>query len=253
MPGASTDTGCLHDVYWQGQTDRHREPMALVDATGRIIRTTPAFDDALRNRDGAGAALMLTAGGTWAGGTWAGGTSAGGTSAGVPGTAQGTEGQETGKPADGTGQRLRAAIAVEQPVLDAAIARAVRAIAPVAAAVRCPRRDGGAAVIVTLRPIPRWTATPGRVARAGAAAATLTLIDPLARPPAATTLWREAFDLTPSEAAVAALLVAGHSLESAAASRGSRATTLRVHLRHLFAKTGTARQSDLVALLLRMG
>jgi DNA-binding CsgD family transcriptional regulator len=231
-PSFSPDAGALHDPhlpdywpdYWQGRADGQREPMALVDTAGRVVRTTSAFDAALRNREGAGAALTL----------------------------RGVQG-------DAIGRRLRAAISIDQPALDAAIARAVRAVAPVATATRCPRRDGGAPLIVTLQPLSRSVAAPGRPPRRDAPgpiavpAATLTLIDPLARPPAATRLWCEAFDLTPSEAAVAALLVAGHSLESAAATRGSRATTLRVHLRHLFAKTGTARQSDLVALLLRMG
>lgn len=232
-PGFSPDAGTAPDSYWpdlywqgpywQGLADRQREPMALVDTAGRLVRTTPAFDRALGQPDGVAAALSLR------------------------------------NEADGAGQRLRAGVTAHQPALDAAIARAVRAVAPVAAAARCPRRDGGAAVVVTLQPIP-WGSrlprpdAPSAIAIAIAVpAATLTLIDPLARPPAATALWCEAFDLTPAEAAVAALLVAGHSLESAAATRGSRATTLRVHLRHLFAKTGTARQSDLVALLLRMG
>jgi DNA-binding CsgD family transcriptional regulator len=209
-----TDARASHDLYWQGQTDGQREPMALLDTAGRVIRTTLALDEALYHRHGAGAALTLR--------------------------------DDT---VDGSSRRLCTAIRIDQPALDAAIARAVRAVAPVAAAARCPRRDGGAAVVVTLQPLPRGS----RLTHADGAAATLTLIDPLARPPAAMTLWREAFDLTPSEAAVAALLVAGHSLESAAATRGSRAATLRVHLRHVFAKTSTARQSDLVALLLRMG
>lgn len=209
------DEPAPHDLYWQGQTDRQGEPMALLNAVGCVIRTTTAFDASLDQRSGAGAALTLS-----------------------------------GHRTEGITPRLRAANPVDQPILDAAIARAVRAVAPVATAARCARRNGGAAVVVTLQPLP-WAS---RLIRADhdAAAATLTLIDPLARPPAAMTLWREAFDLTHTEADVAALLVAGHSVESAAATRGNRAATLRVHLRHLFAKTGTVRQSDMVALLLRI-
>lgn len=214
-PVLPSDVRASHDLYWQGRCDRQRDPMALLDVAGRVIRTTRALDEALCRRDRAGAALTLQR-----------------------------------DRADDASRRLRTAMAADQPALDAAIARAVRAAAPVPAAARCPRRDGGTSLIVTLQPLP-WTGRQAH-ADADAAAATLTLIDPLARPPAATTLWREAFDLTPSEAAVAALLVAGHSLESAAATRGGSATTLRVHLRHVFAKTGTARQSDMVALLLRM-
>jgi DNA-binding CsgD family transcriptional regulator len=209
-----SDVRASHDLYWQGRTDAQREPMALLDTAGRVIRTTLAMDEALSHRHGAGAALTLR-----------------------------------DVTVDGTSRRLCTAIGSDQPALDAATARAVRAVAPVAAAVRCPRRDGGAAVVVTLQPLP-WGS---RLSHAESAAATLTLIDPLARPSAAMNLWREAFDFTRSEAEVAALLVAGHSLESAAAIRDSCAATLRVHLRHIFAKTSTARQSDLVALLLRMG
>lgn len=129
----------------------------------------------------------------------------------------------------------------------AALARATARSAPQAAAVRFHR--GMATLIVIARPIP-W---PTRLLHAPAGVAIATLIDPAHRPPPAPLLWREAFDLTPAEAGLAALLMTGHSLESAAAARDCRPATLRVHLRHVFAKTGVSRQSDLVALLARMG
>ncbi len=129
----------------------------------------------------------------------------------------------------------------------AALARATARIAPQAAAVRFHR--GATTLLLIARPIP-W---PTRLLHAPAGVAIATLIDPTHRPAPAPQLWREAFDLTPSEAQLAALLMAGHSLESAAAARDCRPATLRVHLRHVFAKTGVSRQSDLVALLGRIG
>lgn len=136
----------------------------------------------------------------------------------------------------------------ERARIAAAIARATARTAPQPAAVRfC--RGSGAALILIARPIP-W---PTRLLHAPAGVAIATLVDPTHRPAPATPLWREAFDLTPAEAELAALLMGGHSLESAAAARDCRPATLRVHLRHVFAKTGVSRQSDLVALLARMG
>jgi DNA-binding CsgD family transcriptional regulator len=145
--------------------------------------------------------------------------------------------------------RLMTACPAGQVRLDAAIGRAATRIAPVAAALRCPRPSGRAALIVVIHPIP-WAT---RLLHGGEGTAILTLIDPGQRLASTPGLWREAFALTPCEAALAVLLMAGHSLESAAAIRDCRPATLRVHLRRIFAKTATSRQSDLVALLARIG
>lgn len=59
----------------------------------------------------------------------------------------------------------------------------------------------------------------------------------------------EWFDMTPAEARLAALLADGRSLEDAATSRGVSVNAERFLLRGIFAKTGTSRQSELVALL----
>ena len=58
------------------------------------------------------------------------------------------------------------------------------------------------------------------------------------------------YGLTPAEAALAALLVEGLTLQQAAAARGVVVETARSHLKRIFAKTGTTRQSELVRLLL---
>ncbi len=57
------------------------------------------------------------------------------------------------------------------------------------------------------------------------------------------------FDLTPAEARLADRLVAGAPLDQIALSHAVSITTVRSQLRSIFAKTGTSRQAQLVALL----
>lgn len=56
------------------------------------------------------------------------------------------------------------------------------------------------------------------------------------------------FDLTESEARVFALIAGGKSPAEAAASLGVALSTVRTHLLHIFAKTGTGRQAELAQL-----
>ncbi|WP_375402289.1 helix-turn-helix transcriptional regulator [uncultured Sphingomonas sp.] len=83
------------------------------------------------------------------------------------------------------------------------------------------------------------------------AAALVTIVDPIAarRGPA---LYAQAFGLTPREAELAGALMAGHSVESAAAALAMSVATARIHLRRLFSKTDTTRQAELMRLLARM-
>jgi len=70
------------------------------------------------------------------------------------------------------------------------------------------------------------------------------------------TLLREAFTLTPAEARVAALLANGADTTACAQSLNLSLATVRTHLRNLFTKTGTHRQTELVgalAFVLRSG
>jgi DNA-binding CsgD family transcriptional regulator len=60
---------------------------------------------------------------------------------------------------------------------------------------------------------------------------------------------KDLFGLTPAQAAVAAKLTEGESLEHIAAKLRISLHTARDHLKIVFAKTGTSRQSQLVALL----
>jgi DNA-binding CsgD family transcriptional regulator len=86
----------------------------------------------------------------------------------------------------------------------------------------------------------------------GRAAVILQITDPLARVRPDPAILADAFDLTPSEAMLAADLLFGLSVGEAAAKRGRSVATVRTHLASLLAKTGTARQSDLVRLLSRL-
>lgn len=70
--------------------------------------------------------------------------------------------------------------------------------------------------------------------------------------PLAATRLRELFGLTRTEAAVAAGLGDGKSLENIAADLGTGIGTVRTHLKRVLAKTGTHRQAQLVALLVRV-
>lgn len=56
--------------------------------------------------------------------------------------------------------------------------------------------------------------------------------------------------LTRTEAALAGRLATGSSVEHAAGALGIAKTTARLHLQHIFKKTGTHRQADLVRLLI---
>jgi DNA-binding CsgD family transcriptional regulator len=57
------------------------------------------------------------------------------------------------------------------------------------------------------------------------------------------------FDLTPTEARLAAMLAQGHSLEDYARNRAVTVNAGRFLLKNIFAKTGVSRQAELVALL----
>ena len=58
------------------------------------------------------------------------------------------------------------------------------------------------------------------------------------------------YGLTPAEGRLAALLASGKHIESAAGLLGVSIHTVRTHLKHIFSKTETSSQSDLVRLIL---
>jgi len=63
---------------------------------------------------------------------------------------------------------------------------------------------------------------------------------------------QDVYDLTPAEAEVAARVLRGHGLQYVADELRVTLSTVRVHLQHVFEKTGTHRQAELVRLLIEL-
>ena len=62
---------------------------------------------------------------------------------------------------------------------------------------------------------------------------------------------RQLYGLTTAETRLACLLMEGNNIEDCCLHLGVRRTTIRMHLRNLFVKTGVQRQSELVSLLFK--
>lgn len=151
-----------------------------------------------------------------------------------------------GEGLDIVGGRLRAARPEDDDRLSAAI-RGLSGPTPRAAALRVRRGPGRSALTLAFYPLVRAAAAFARDDVVGL----VTIVDPAAAP-RRRSLFREAFALTARESEVADMLMAGHSIESAAAALEISRNTARIHLRQLFAKTETSRQSELVRLLGRL-
>ncbi len=109
------------------------------------------------------------------------------------------------------------------------------------------RPSGKRALTLFVRAVNRKTETP-----AAHEAAALVMILDAALPVEATELeLRQLYGFTSTEAQLANLLMEGMALEDCADELGIRRTTVRMHLRNIFAKTGARRQGELVSLLLK--
>ncbi|KAA0573520.1 helix-turn-helix transcriptional regulator [Azospirillum sp. B21] len=84
----------------------------------------------------------------------------------------------------------------------------------------------------------------------GKAVASLFLVDPQGWHRPSMTQLQACFGLTPAEAALALEILVGDGLQACAGRLGISQTTARTHLGHVFEKTGTRRQAELVRLLL---
>ncbi|HUR32507.1 MAG TPA: helix-turn-helix transcriptional regulator [Vicinamibacterales bacterium] len=82
--------------------------------------------------------------------------------------------------------------------------------------------------------------------------AMIVIIDPEHQRPISPRVFESLYGLTRREAALAEVLSRGESLQTAAAKLGMRYETARSHLRRVFDKTGTSRQSELVVLLTQL-
>jgi DNA-binding CsgD family transcriptional regulator len=133
--------------------------------------------------------------------------------------------------------------------IDRAISTALAAITHggTGGAVAVERPSGRRPWIVKVTPLPRW---PEALA-AFAPGALIRIIDADAAVPIdAPARWAEAFRLTPTETRlVAELMAADGDLTKAADQLGMRPSTARVHLRHIFDKTGVRGQAPLMRLL----
>jgi DNA-binding CsgD family transcriptional regulator len=108
------------------------------------------------------------------------------------------------------------------------------------------RRRDKAPVILRILPVPPSARVPFLGARA---LVTLTAMERRPGPHAA--LLAGAFGLTPAESRLASIIAAGGNPERAAEELKIAKATARNHLKAIFAKTATRRQSELVALLSR--
>jgi DNA-binding CsgD family transcriptional regulator len=126
--------------------------------------------------------------------------------------------------------------------MDASEGHALRA----AGFVAISRPSGARAYAVMVTPL---LAAPGKSVASDAVVA-LFVADPSARFTADSEALSELYQLTYSEAELVRLLAAGLSLEEAAEKRGVSLNTARSHLKHVFAKTETSRQGELVRLII---
>jgi DNA-binding CsgD family transcriptional regulator len=114
------------------------------------------------------------------------------------------------------------------------------------AAMCLSRRSGGRKLAAVVRSFPLANVPDGRSRPMVA----IFLRDPDAAAEPAHDIARQLFDFTPAEAQLAIELLNGLSLDEAVGKLGILRNTGRAHLRAIFSKTGVARQSELVRVLL---
>jgi DNA-binding CsgD family transcriptional regulator/PAS domain-containing protein len=110
----------------------------------------------------------------------------------------------------------------------------------------CERPSGKRPYIIHVLPLHR-AATPET---SSGATALVLIIDPEQEPEPAVALLRRLHGLTNTEAQVALRIVRGADLKQVSEELSVSVTTVRTHLQHLFAKTDTHRQAELIRHLL---
>lgn len=83
-------------------------------------------------------------------------------------------------------------------------------------------------------------------------AALVLIVDPTDRVRIDPILLQEALGLTPAEAEIAVLLAQGRTVRQIAAATGRGYSTVRTHLKHMFAKLGVSRQLEVAQLVLAL-
>jgi len=89
-----------------------------------------------------------------------------------------------------------------------------------------------------------------RPSAAGEVPVLLFVSDPDREPPPSAELLGLLFGLSPAEVKLTLALLQGHGLQASARAAGISLGTAHTHLRHIFSKTGTSRQAELVRLVL---
>lgn len=92
---------------------------------------------------------------------------------------------------------------------------------------------------------------PGQLVASGGPVASLLVVNPEAKLNLNPASLSELFGLTPTQGRIASLLATGSSVFEIAAELEIKASTVRSHLKHVFEKTNTERQAQLVLLLSR--
>jgi DNA-binding CsgD family transcriptional regulator/PAS domain-containing protein len=142
---------------------------------------------------------------------------------------------------------LRTYLPETTTALKAAIAKAAgneAAIGSAGVGVPAPQADGAPALIHVL-PLANGDVRTRIAPRASAALFITPAPDGFGTPPAALAAL---FDLSPAETRTLERLIAGDTLAHAADKLGIAVTTVRTHLAHIFEKTGTSRQAELIGL-----
>ena len=116
-------------------------------------------------------------------------------------------------------------------------------------AVLVPRTSGQRAYQVVVAPLrTRFRQFIGMAAPL----AVVLITDPEQPGPPKLDLLMQLYDLTPKEAAIAVKLSEAKSVEQTAEALGMTYQTARTHLRHIFSKTGTSRQTELLLLIAKL-
>ena len=119
---------------------------------------------------------------------------------------------------------------------------------PVSGSMQLGRVSGLPPFVVHIKPVgvpqPDYGARP--------VAALVLIVEPGRHPRLDSALLARTLRLTPAESQVAALLADGKTVRDIALATGRRESTIRSHVKHMFAKHGLSRQADLVRLVLSL-
>lgn len=124
---------------------------------------------------------------------------------------------------------------------------------PAGGSVSCPRQSGRCEYAVHVIPLSAETVGETVGLDTSKATALVVIDDPDRVPRLDTALLRRLYALTGTEAEVALRVAQGDGLRPIAEEFSVSTTTIRTHLQHIFEKTTTHRQAELVRLLLSIG